>query len=32
MEDAGEANINVIGDWRMPMLGELNERANLLRK
>ena len=25
--DAREANINVVGNWRMPMLGELNERA-----
>ena len=25
MEDVWEANINVVGDWRMPVLGELNE-------
>ena len=25
--DVREANINVIGNWRMPMLGDLNERA-----
>ena len=25
--DAGEANINVVGNWRMPVLGDLNERA-----
>ena len=22
-----EANINVVGNWRMPVLGDLNERA-----
>ena len=27
MEDVTKANINVVGDWRMPLLGELNERA-----
>ena len=25
--DVREANINVVGDWRMPLLGELNENA-----
>ena len=25
--DFREANINVVGNWRMPMLGDLNERA-----
>ena len=25
--DVGEANIYVVGNWRMPMLGDLNERA-----
>ena len=25
--DVGEANINVVGNWRMPVLGDLNERA-----
>ena len=25
--DVREANINVVGNWRMPVLGELNERA-----
>ena len=25
--DVREANINVVGDWRMPVLGDLNERA-----
>ena len=24
--DVREANINVVGNWRMPMLGDLNER------
>ena len=27
MEDDREVNINVIGNWRMPVLGEFNERA-----
>ena len=27
MTDVREANINVSGDWRMPVMGELNERA-----
>ena len=25
--DVREANINVIGNWRMPLLGDLNERG-----
>ena len=25
--DVREANINVVGNWRMQMLGDLNERA-----
>ena len=25
--DVREANINVIGNWRMPVLGDLNDRA-----
>ena len=25
--DVREANINVVGNWRMPVLGDLNERA-----
>ena len=25
--DVDEGNINVVGNWRMPMLGDLNERA-----
>ena len=25
--DDREANINVVGSWRMPVLGDLNERA-----
>ena len=24
--DVREANINVVGNWRMPVLGDLNER------
>ena len=27
VEDAREANINVVVNWRMPMLEDLNERA-----
>ena len=27
MEDVREANLNVVGDRRMPVFGELNERA-----
>ena len=25
--DVREANVNVVGNWRMPVLGDLNERA-----
>ena len=25
--DAREANINVVGNWRMPVSGDMNERA-----
>ena len=25
--DVREANINVVGNWQMPVLGDLNERA-----
>ena len=25
--DVGEVNINVVGNWRMPVFGDLNERA-----
>ena len=25
--DVREANINIVGNWRMPVLGDLNERA-----
>ena len=25
--DVREANINVVGNWRMPVLGDLNERS-----
>ena len=28
--DVREANINVVGNWRMLVLGDLNERAILL--
>ena len=27
MADVREANSNVVGNWRMPVLGDLNERA-----
>ena len=27
MADVREANINVVSNWRMPVLGDLNERA-----
>ena len=27
--DVREANINVVGNWRMPVLGDLNERSSL---
>ena len=30
--DDREANINVVCNWRMPMLGDLNERAISLEK
>ena len=30
--DVREANINVVGDWRMPVLGELNEIAIYILK
>ena len=29
--DAREANINAAGNWGMPVLGDSNERAKLLR-
>ena len=32
MEDVREAYINVGGDWRMPVLGELNERATSIEE
>ena len=25
--DAREANINIVGNWRMPVFGDLNDRA-----
>ena len=25
--DVRESNINVVGNWRMPVMGDLNERA-----
>ena len=28
--DVRGANINVVGNWKMPVLGDLNERAILL--
>ena len=27
MADVREANINVVGNWRMPVMGDLNDRA-----
>ena len=30
--DVREANINVVGNWRMPVLGDLNERAISLKE
>ena len=30
--DVREANINVVGNWWMPVLGDLNERAILLEE
>ena len=32
MADVREVNINVVGKWRMPVLGELNERAITLEE
>ena len=32
MEGVREAKINVTGDWRMPGLGELNERIILIEE
>ena len=32
MADVREANINVVGNWWMPMLGDLHERAISLEK
>ena len=29
--DVREANINVVGNWRMPVLGDFNERAISLK-
>ena len=29
--DVREANINAVGNWRMPVLGDLNERAISLK-
>ena len=30
--DVREANINVVGNWRMPVLGDFNERATSLEE
>ena len=30
--DVREANINVVGNWRKPVLGDLNERAMSLEE
>ena len=30
--DVREANINVVGNWQMPLLGDLNERAISLKE
>ena len=30
MADVQETNINAVGNWRMPDLGDLNERATSL--
>ena len=30
--DVREANINVVGNWWMPVMGDLNERATLLEE
>ena len=32
MSDATLANVNEVGNWLMPVLGDLNERAILLEK
>ena len=32
LADVREANINVVGNWRMPVLGDLNERAITLEE
>ena len=32
MADVTEANINVVGNWRMPVLVDLNERAISLKE
>ena len=32
MIDVREANINVVTNWRMPVLGDFNERAISLEK
>ena len=32
VEDVSEANINVVDDWRMPVLGELNESVMLIEE
>ena len=32
MADDREANINVVGNWRMPVLGDLNETAMSLEE
>ena len=32
MADVREANINVVGNWRVPVLGDLNERAISLKE
>ena len=32
MTDVREANINVVGNWQMPVLGDLNERAISLQE
>ena len=30
--DVWESNINVVGNWRMPVFGDLNERAIMLEE
>ena len=32
MADVREASINLVGNWRMPVLGDLNERAITLEE